>query len=55
MQLEMGMSTKRYLPPNGTAGFERCQVRGKSRVPAPPPKISAKTLCLRAILLSRRL
>ena len=28
MQLEMGMSMSRYLPPMGTAGLERFSVRG---------------------------
>ena len=27
-QLEIGISTKRYLPAIGTAGFERCAVKG---------------------------
>ena len=44
MQLEMGMSTIRYLPPNGTAGLERSFVRGYSRVPFPPPKTMDNTL-----------
>jgi hypothetical protein len=42
MQLEIGMSTKRYLPAMGTAGFDRLAVRGYNLVPAPPPKITAK-------------
>src|ERR1051325_3911541 len=42
MQFEMGMSTSLYLPPSGTAGFERCCVRGDRRVPAPPPRITAR-------------
>ena len=29
------MSMSRYLPPIGTAGFDRMWVRGKSRVPWP--------------------
>src|SRR5919112_2709145 len=41
MQFEMGMSTSLYLPPSGTAGFERCKVSGDSRVPAPPPSMTA--------------
>ncbi len=41
MQLLIGMSTSRYLPPSGTAGFERFLVSGKRRVPAPPPMITA--------------
>jgi len=43
MQLEMGMSMRRYFPASGTAGFERSLVRGESRVPAPPPRITAMT------------
>ena len=31
----------RYLPPIGTAGFERVAVRGKRRVPWPPPRMIA--------------
>ena len=37
-QLLIGMSISRYLPPIGTAGFERWCVSGKSRVPRPPPE-----------------
>src|ERR1043166_6874373 len=37
MQLLIGISTRRYFPPSGTAGFARSLVRGKRRVPAPPP------------------
>src|SRR5208282_1181869 len=44
MQLEMGMSTSRYLPPSGTAGLARSLVSGKSLVPRPPPKITESTL-----------
>src|SRR5437762_3361947 len=44
MQLEMGMSTRRYLPARGTAGLARSLVSGKSRVPAPPPIITDSTL-----------
>src|SRR6185503_4112018 len=44
MQLEIGMSTSRYLPANGTAGLDRSLVSGNSRVPAPPPIITASTL-----------
>src|SRR5678815_526398 len=43
MQLESAMSTRRYLPPSGTAGFERCCVSGKRRLPAPPPRMTAKS------------
>src|SRR3982751_2138586 len=42
MQFEIGISTSLYLPPNGTAGFERVKVSGERRVPAPPPKITAR-------------
>jgi hypothetical protein len=44
MQFEMGMSTRRYFPPSGTAGFARSFVNGNSLVPAPPPKITDSTL-----------
>jgi putative transposase len=49
MQFEIAMSTRRYLPPSGTAGFERCCVSGNRRVPAPPPRITASTLCFAGI------
>src|SRR5581483_1167641 len=42
MQLLIGMSTSRYLPPSGTAGLARSLVRGKRRVPAPPPRMTAR-------------
>jgi hypothetical protein len=41
-QLEMGMSTSRYLPAIGTAGFDLLAVNGYSLVPAPPPRITAR-------------
>ena len=41
-QFEIGISTKRYLPAIGTAGFERVAVNGNSLVPAPPPNITDK-------------
>jgi hypothetical protein len=41
MQLLIGISTSRYFPASGTAGFERSFVSGKSRVPAPPPMMTA--------------
>src|SRR5690242_16257516 len=44
MQLEMGMSTMRYFPASGTAGFARSLVRGNNRVPWPPPIITERTL-----------
>src|SRR5688572_26347773 len=49
MQFEIGTSTRRYLPPSGTAGFERWAVSGNKRVPAPPPRITASMLRFRAI------
>src|SRR4026209_2790340 len=50
MQFEMATSTRRYFPPSGTAGLERCCVRGKRRVPAPPPRITASSLRLAGML-----
>src|SRR5262245_20244893 len=44
MQFEIGMSTRRYLPPSGTAGLARSLVRGNSRVPAPPPMTMVRTV-----------
>src|SRR5436190_4560286 len=44
MQLEIGISTRRYFPASGTAGLERSLVSGKRRLPAPPPIITASTL-----------
>src|SRR5437016_12399692 len=44
MQLEMGMSTRRYFPASGTAGLARSLVRGNSRVPWPPPIMTESTL-----------
>jgi hypothetical protein len=41
IQLLIGISTNRYLPAIGTAGFERLAVNGYNLVPAPPPKITA--------------
>src|SRR6185436_3970474 len=46
MQLEIGISTSRYLPASGTAGLERSLVSGKSREPCPPPIITASTLLM---------
>src|SRR5512140_2452697 len=46
MQLESGMSMSRYLPAMGTAGLDRSRVRGKSRVPRPPPRITARQSCM---------
>jgi hypothetical protein len=43
MQLLIGMSTSRYLPARGTAGLQRSSVRGASRVPRPPPMMTAST------------
>jgi hypothetical protein len=38
-QFEIGISTNRYLPAMGTAGFEREAVNGYNLVPAPPPRM----------------
>ncbi|GAC1381286.1 MAG: hypothetical protein NVSMB45_05840 [Ginsengibacter sp.] len=46
MQLEIGISTKRYLPAIGTAGFDLLDVKGESLDPAPPPRITAISLLL---------
>src|SRR5215472_14334287 len=45
-QLLTGTSMMRYLPPMGTAGLDRFRVRGKSRVPRPPPRITPITSCM---------
>jgi hypothetical protein len=37
----IGTSMSRYLPPIGTAGFERKAVNGNSRDPCPPPRMMA--------------
>src|SRR5438874_12436005 len=44
MQLEIGISTNRYLPASGTAGLARSLVSGNKRVPCPPPMITDNTL-----------
>src|SRR5258708_37442750 len=44
MQLEMGISTIRYFPASGTAGFARSLGSGNSRVPWPPPMMTESTL-----------
>src|SRR4051812_19427568 len=44
MQLEMGISTRRYLPARGTAGLDRSRVSGNKRVPCPPPMMIESTL-----------
>ena len=43
MQLLTGISIRRYLPANGTAGLARIFVSGYNRVPAPPPRMIART------------
>src|SRR3954468_14079165 len=45
MQFGIGMSTIRYLPPMGTAGFARSFVSGNKRAPLPPPRMTDRTLC----------
>src|SRR6185503_19824761 len=37
----IGTSIRRYLPPIGTAGFDRVAVSGNSREPWPPPRMIA--------------
>ncbi len=46
MQFEIGISTMRYFPPKGTAGFERSFVKGNSREPLPPPSTMDRTLAI---------
>src|SRR6188472_477394 len=50
-QLLTGMSMSRYLPPMGTAGLDRCRVSGNSRVPRPPPRMTARTsfICILSV------
>ena len=43
-QLDIGISTKRYLPAIGTAGFDLVLVNGNNRLPLPPPKTMEITL-----------
>src|SRR4051812_41596420 len=45
-QLLTGTSMIRYLPPMGTAGFDRFSVSGKRRVPRPPPRMTPMTSCM---------
>src|SRR5688572_18388225 len=40
-QLLIGTSMSLYLPPIGTAGFERVAVNGNNRLPWPPPRMMA--------------
>src|SRR5712671_4656141 len=58
MQLEIGISTNRYLPASGTAGFERSLVSGNRRLPCPPPIITESTLptvgAIRLLCISAR-
>src|SRR5690606_146698 len=42
-QFDIGISTKRYFPAKGTAGFERFSVKGWRRVPFPPPNTTEMT------------
>src|SRR6478672_4041818 len=44
IQFEIGISTKRYFPAMGTAGFERLSVNGDNLEPCPPPRIMANTV-----------
>src|SRR5215813_15100351 len=45
-QLLTGTSMMRYFPPMGTAGFDRFNVKGKRRLPRPPPRITPITSCM---------
>src|SRR5712671_3692009 len=55
MQLLMGMSMRRYLPPMGTAGSLRFFVSGYRRVPRPPPRITLRTFSIgRATFMGAR-
>src|SRR5688572_33199678 len=45
-QLLIGTSIRRYLPPIGTAGFDRVAVSGNSREPWPPPRMMASVSCV---------
>src|SRR5688572_15934960 len=51
MQLEIGTSTSRYFPPSGTAGFDRSRVSGNKRLPAPPPRMTARRFRFEGIKL----
>src|SRR5205823_5838462 len=51
-QLLIGTSISRYLPPSGTAGFDRSWVRGNRRLPAPPARMIDRT-CVGFSLLFR--
>ncbi len=54
-ELEMGISTSRYLPPMGTAGLARSRVRGKSLLPCPPPRIIEITdSIMRSLYITRQ-
>jgi hypothetical protein len=43
------------LAPMGTAGFERLRVRGKSRLPRPPPRMTPMTSCMLRLLYQTEL
>src|SRR5688500_6680347 len=53
IQFEIGTSTRRYLPASDTAGLARSRVSGKSRVPAPPPRMTANIRFMLTILAYR--
>ena len=42
-QLDSAKSMIRYLPPKGTAGLARTELRMESRSPSPPARITART------------
>jgi hypothetical protein len=49
----MGISTSRYFPPKGTAGFALAWVKGNNRVPLPPPNTIDKTSDMMLLLIIR--
>src|SRR3954462_5609176 len=49
--LLIGMSISRYLPPIGTAGFDRMSVSGYSCVPRSPPGIRVRTSFMHPVLV----
>ena len=48
------MSTKRYFPAIGTAGFERLSVNGANLEPCPPPRIMANVDLLILYVVMRK-
>src|SRR3989442_7167832 len=46
-RLESEKSSRRYVPPKGTAGFARSAVRGNSRLPSPPARTIVRARMVR--------